>query len=380
MRDKVTIVLFTSIILIIMIVTMIMPKKEFSARENRYLESKPEIQPEAILDGEYQKNYESYINDQFVGRDIMMQLSSYTRMILGIKEINGVYLGRNGYLIEKHDKEEFEADNALKNGKYLAEFVKEYSEIAKCCIILVPTSSEILSDKLPSHAKPYSQQTYIDKVYQAVEDINQDMADRTIDASHALKEHSGEEIYYRTDHHYTQLGAYYVYRSWAEGIGLNVRKLSDYKVSEVTGNFYGTLDSKTHLAKKGDTICIYESKEDIELTIKCNEGEETNDSLYDYNALKKRDKYSVFLGGNNPILQITTDADSNRRILVVKDSFAHSFIPFMVNDFSQIDVVDIRYYNKSIKELIASGNYTDILVLYNAPGFALDANIHKLLE
>ena len=110
-----------------------------------------------------------------------------------------------------------------------------------------------------------------------------------------------------------------------------------------------------------------------------NGSEEVDYSIYDYSALDTKDKYAVFFGGNQALVKISTRAKADRRFLVIQDSYAHCFLPFLFEDASEIDVVDLRYYNQKLSDLIAEGNYTDVLFLYNVAGFAEDTSLAKLL-
>lgn len=374
MKDRLIIILFLGFIFISMAVTMVMPQRDFSARENRYLNKRPEITVEKVINGEFEEEYKDYINDQFPLRDEFLQLSSEVRYLIGIRDINGVYIGKDGYLLEKHDKSEFESDTAGQNIMYLSEFAKMLDERAmNYHVIMIPTSSEILTGKLPAFIKPYRQKEFIDDVSRSVGE------EHTINALSILSGHADEYIYYKTDHHYTTLGAYYVYEEWAEKAGIKINDRKDFEVEKITEEFFGTLDAKTHLAQSGDTIFLYTLKDQTEYEICFDESYSASD-MYNMEALKNRDKYSVFLDGNHEILEIQTQCDTDRKILVIKDSFAHSFIPFMINGFSRIDVIDLRYYNKSVKELIDRNGYTDVLVLYSVVNFATDSNIFKIVR
>lgn len=192
-----------------------------------------------------------------------------------------------------------------------------------------------------------------------------------------LKAHKDEYLYYKTDHHWTTLGAYYAFTEYADKTGINIEK---YTTKLVTDKFYGTMSSKANLEIEADKVYIYEPDKEEEVSVRYNNSTELKDSLYEMSALDKKDKYSIFLGGNNPLVQITTNAENDRKVLVIKDSFAHCFIPFMISGFSKIDVVDLRYYNESIRKMIEEGGYTDILVLYNVGNFVEDKNIYKLVN
>ncbi len=102
-------------------------------------------------------------------------------------------------------------------------------------------------------------------------------------------------------------------------------------------------------------------------------------SLYDKNYLKNKDKYSYFLSGNNPLTVIEGTAENGRNILVVKDSYANCFVPFITQHFQRIYVVDLRYYKESLLNLTKEKDMTDILFLYNVIQFSNDRNLVYLL-
>ena len=197
------------------------------------------------------------------------------------------------------------------------------------------------------------------------------------DAEAVLREHIDEELYYRTDHHWKTLAAYYVYAAWAKEKGLSPLALADYEIETVTDEFQGTIEAKVGGDVGCDSIQIFRPKEEKPYSLLYNR-EETETDLYDWDALKTKDKYALFFGGNQPVVEGTIENGSNRRLLVIKDSYAHCFLPFTFHDFSEVDFVDLRYFNESFREYRKDKEYTDILFLYNASGFAEDASLVKL--
>lgn len=185
-----------------------------------------------------------------------------------------------------------------------------------------------------------------------------------------------EYIYYRTDHHWTSRGAYYAYEKWAEVMGFNPFPMEKFDIVLASDQFYGTIHSKLNYKIKPDNIYLYKLKEDMNYSLTYNLDVQS-DSLYDLEKLKAKDKYSVYMGGNNAIVEVKTDNKNARKLLVIKDSFAHSFVPFAVNHYETTYMVDLRYYNGSISDLIEDNGITDILVLYNVIGFVKDNNISK---
>ena len=206
-----------------------------------------------------------------------------------------------------------------------------------------------------------------------------------IDLGENLKKHADEYIYFRTDHHWTTLGAYYGYEAIAAGLGLEVQPLEKLKAETVSNDFLGTYDSKVNTGITGgvdaDSITIYSSAEiDKAVMIWDNDKDKTFDSIYKMDALKGKDKYTVFFGGNHSVTDIKTENKTGKTLLIIKDSFAHNLAPFLIKDYDRIIMLDLRYFNKSLKKYLTENEITDLLVLYSTPDFAEDANIGRLLR
>lgn len=370
-RSKVTVSIFLLILSGMSVFGFETGDERYSEKENRYLAIKPELDSGNLLNGKYQEDYEMYLADKTIFRNKWIELKTYIKLASLKKDVNGVYFGKDNYLIERQDTDKFETENADKNCKYLEEFVNNYKINTDISIMLVPNTSEILKKKLPKYAYNFNETRYINDIYKEIGE------DNTVDVNEILKAHKDEYLYYKTDHHWTTLGAYYAFTEYADKIGINIEK---YTTKLVTDKFYGTMSSKANLEIEADKVYIYEPDKEEEVSVRYNNSTELKDSLYEMSALDKKDKYSIFLGGNNPLVQITTNAENDRKVLVIKDSFAHCFIPFMISGFSKIDVVDLRYYNESIRKMIEEGGYTDILVLYNVGNFVEDKNIYKLVN
>lgn len=370
-RSKVTVSIFLLILSGMSVFGFETGDERYSEKENRYLAIKPDLDSGNLLNGKYQEDYEMYLADKTIFRNKWIELKTYIKLASLKKDVNGVYFGKDNYLIERQDTDKFETENADKNCKYLEEFVNNYKINTDINIMLVPNTSEILKKKLPKYAYDFNETRYINDIYKEIGE------DNTVDVNEILKAHKDEYLYYKTDHHWTTLGAYYAFTEYADKIGINIEK---YTTKLVTDKFYGTMSSKANLEIEADKVYIYEPDKEEEVSVRYNNSTELKDSLYEMSALDKKDKYSIFLGGNNPLVQITTNAENDRKVLVIKDSFAHCFIPFMISGFSKIDVVDLRYYNESIRKMIEEGGYTDILVLYNVGNFVEDKNIYKLVN
>ena len=355
---------------------------EFSETENRYLEQRPKLTIVKLFDGSFMKDYETFITDQFPERSFFMGLKTAVERLRGRTDDNGVYFGKDGYLFGKYDGAVFESETAENNISAVAEFVKLYADKfgkEHFKIALAPSSSEILKDKLPANAPVYNQTGFIDKIKKEV------VEDFVIDLGENLKKHADEYIYFRTDHHWTTLGAYYGYEAIASGFGLEVQSLEKLKADTVSNDFLGTYDSKVNTGLIGgvapDSITIYSSSEiDKAVMMWDNDKDKAFDNIYKMDALKGKDKYTVFFGGNHSVTDIKTENKTGKTLLIIKDSFAHSLAPFLIKDYDRIIMLDLRYFNKSLKKYLSENKITDLLVLYSTPDFAEDANIGRLLR
>ena len=355
---------------------------EFSETENRYLEQRPKVTTAKLLDGSFMKDYETFITDQFPKKSFFMGIKTALERFRGRTDDNGVYFGKEGYLFGKYDGALFESETAKNNITVIADFVKMYADKfgkEHFKIALAPSSSEILKDRLPANAPVYNQTAFIDEI------IKEAGEDFVIDLGKNLKEHINDYIYYRTDHHWTSLGAYYGYETIAKAMGLEVLPLKDFKADIVDRDFLGTYDSKVNTGITGgvipDSITIYSSEEiDKAGMMWDNDKDKTFNSIYHLDALKGKDKYTVFFGGNHSVTDIKTDNKTGKTLLIIKDSFAHSLAPFLIKDYDRIIMLDLRYFNKSLKKYLDENEITDLLVLYSTPDFAEDANIGRLLR
>lgn len=355
--------------------SLLKPDTEFSENENRSLAQKPALHWDSLLDGTFSQEYETYLTDQFLLRDEWIGLKTQAERLTFRQEINDIYFAADDYLIEKHTGV-FETDQAEANRTFLASFFEKLSasyDSSHLTAMVVPNAVDILRDKLPPFASPYDEETYLDQVESTLPE------GVWFDASGVLRQHKEEEIYYRTDHHWKTLGAFYTFRQWAQEKGLGTVSQADYTVETVTDSFEGTIASKVGTKVEPDTIEVYRPREETPYLLTYNQSDDVRSSVYQEQFLDTKDKYAVYYGGNYGLVEASMQSETGRRLLVIKDSYAHCFVPFTMNFFDEVDMLDLRYFNQSLQEYIEEGDYTDILFLYNASGFAEDTSLAKLL-
>lgn len=201
-----------------------------------------------------------------------------------------------------------------------------------------------------------------------------------IDLRNTLKKHKDEYLYYKTDHHWTSLASYYAYQDIAKAFNLETTKQSDYTIYPVTTNFEGTLANKTGSVNIKDEIDIYVPKDKCDYVITDESTNKKSRTIYHSDALGTKDQYTVFMGGNKALFHINVDNNSKRHLLLIKDSYANSLIPFLIPQYASITVVDARYYFEDYTRLIKDDLITDVLFMNNANTFVQDTSLADMLE
>jgi len=341
-------------------------QRTYSPVEKRELQTRPEISITKVLDGRFQKKYESYLRDQFPGRDHWVSFQTDMELFMGKNEIHNVYIGKNHYLLEHYTEKEFNPQQISKNLQALEKFVGKTKQNADVHVMMVPTKSWVLREKLPAFAPHYKEQKFYDALQQKLE-----KEDVLISVEPVLDAHKEEEIYYRTDHHWTTLGAWYAYEQYTKAVSGDLQRAQRKKKFRcISKDFYGTTYAKINYARQADKIEIYEPED--KLRVVYNMGEKKTKTLYDVSFLKTADQYSVFTGGNQAVLEITGGIKNGKTLLLIKDSFANSILPFLAEDYEKLVVVDLRQLNVSGDRLLEMFSPTDILILYNSAQFAQD--------
>ncbi len=353
-----------AIILVFTVVDFFNAPRKFSDTENRILAAKPEFSREELFYGEYTSDYEEYVTDQFVSRDKWIGIKTETDIALQKKEINGVYLGEDGYLIEMHDPADYPAELETEKLASLKKLVERWD--AK--VMLVPTADNILKDKMPSHGIYYEEAAFLERVKDEVGE------ESYIDVYSALQEHAKEEIYYKTDHHWTSLGAYYGFQAWADAVNRFSYPYSVAGMQAVSENFEGTLHSRINIEVEQDVIHYFPETELRPVQVIYDLQKKT-DSLYEKSHLDTKNQYGFFLDDNHAFIEIDTGYKNGRTLFVIKDSYANCMIPLLTAHYEKIYVMDLRYFNGKLFDFMEQyepESGMDVLVLYNCIHFLED--------
>lgn len=376
LRTWAVLTVFPAALLWISVADMMRPAKLYSSYENRKLQQKPELSVQAVRTGSYMKEYEEYVSDQILGRNSYIAIKSATDKALGKKEINGVYLATDGILIEKHT-EEFSTQNIEKTLEGLQKLERLLQGKSRSFqVLLAPTADNVYSEKLPAYAEVFPEEALWRQFRDAC-------GKNTVfpDVFSPLRSHAEEYIYYGTDHHWTTLGSYYAYQTWAAEN--NVTAVS-YNTDKVSETFHGTLHSKINLPGLPFDIIeayAYEGMREVYYDL----SETPEYSLYAEKYLSGKNQYGYFLDDNHMLIEIrntsykkeSTDRERKNKgtsLFIIKDSFANCMVPYLSEHYETIYILDLRYYKGKLTQLIDRyvTKDTDVLILYNMSHFVTE--------
>ncbi len=414
-QPHITIALFLAVLFGLGGAFLLLPDRGFSAHENRYLAQAPKVTAETILSGDMTRDAENYINDQFPLRDRWIVCQAALARAAGRWDNNGVYFGKDHTLIETfwtYDKERF-----LKNTAAVQKYAQEATAAGgEVYFVPVPNASEVNRHLLLPFAPDQSQAALIKAAEETVTTHSALLSAQsdsqtavTVNTLAALNDQalSGRQLYYRTDHHMTTEGTFIVYQQLLQAMGLTPYSEDDFERTAVTDRFRGTLYNKSGAWwTPVDTIDRWDLKDagsnadsesgnpagdssnptGLSATVTILPSGKQYDTMYNEEALSGSDPYAYFLYGNQPLVVIKTgaaagddaknggrsDSSSPRKLLLIKDSYAHELVPFLACHFDEIHMIDLRYYHDSIKAYREANGIGTTVILYNVKNFCED--------
>ena len=345
----------------------LLPARDYSATEKRYLANPPTVTWESLLSGDVSRDVEDYLTDHFPGRNLFVGVHAYWNLFTGRNAVGSVYHCGDGYLIRA--PEQGSLDTLDKNVTRFAAFAQGTGLPAS--LIVVPSAGSILEDLLPANHDAYPDDEAMEHVYNlagdlAVLDLREEFA----------QEKTATQLYYKTDHHLTSAGCYTVYNAYCRSLGLAPLPKAAYTILRSTG-FKGTgWSSSGYWLTKADDLELWQSGDDLTVTIvEAGQEDVVSDSPFFLDNLSADDQYTVFLDGNHTLVRIDNPGTSTgERLLVLRDSFGHCIAPFLASNYSQIILVDLRYYRASVSQLIQDYGITRLLFLYGMDSLLTDTN------
>lgn len=361
--------LFCAFIVVFLTAGAIAPDRTFSDLENRALQQVPAATVETLSTGKFMTEFEKYCNDQFFARDTWVGLKANAELAVGKRENNKVYVCKDDTLITRFDAPDQKRVDT--NTDYINQLVANAG--VPVYLSLIPGQATIWADRLPGGAPNADQKAIIDGIYAATDAI-------TYDTYQGLWDHRAEEIYYRTDHHWTSLGAYYGYTALMSALGMDSVPLDDDSKTVVSDHFYGTTFSSSGVRHvKPDSIWTYVPDPGVEVTSWFT-GKPEAGALYHPEKLDIKDKYTYFMGGNQSLAVIKNPNVQGPKIAIIRDSYTDSLVPFLTAHFSEIHLIDLRYNKNSVPQYIADNDIDMALVLYSVPNYVSDTNFFVLRQ
>lgn len=341
--------------------------RAYSENENRYLAKRPQLSWEAVAEGDFQEDITEYMSDQVPLRDTWTAMQSKVQQWLGKKEIAEVYLGKDDYYFEKITDAHLTRSRFVANLQAVSVLTEQLAG-SNVYFMPAPAAAAIMPERLPRYAPYYAEDVRFEQAKAYLAEFGCTMID--LRGSFTMLSDQGEQLYYRTDHHWNTNGALHAYEAFAAQAGFSSIPKAQWNIQTVSETFRGTLDSKV-LDADGpfDTVEVLFDLPEVTVTVDGRPG-----MVMDYAKLYDKDQYRVFFGGNYGRVEITTQADAGKSLLLFKDSYANCFVPFLLTHYDKIIMIDLRYDDGSWTELLPTAP-EDVLILYEMSNFCQDGNL-----
>ena len=318
----------------------------------------------SLKSGEFMKDFEQYVIDQFPLRDGWIQLKAWCERLVGKQENNGVYLGTD-------DGQTLFAQYTKPSAEDLAKRVGYVNQLGANVEVpvyfaLIPDKSYVWADRLPDRAPLVDDGSTIQE---SMDLTGEDVTD--IDLRDAF---SGDNVFYRTDHHWSLFGAFQGYGALTQAMGVET-VTPEGEPTRVSDSFYGTTYSSSGAGwVKPDEIYTWVSEEGITVTA-YPKGQPEPGVLYDKSYLEKKDKYSMFLGGNKPLAVLENPQAQGGKLLVIRDSYSDALAPFLAQSWQEVHLFDVRYNLNSVQQYVEENHIDQVLVLFSASNFSTESNL-----
>ena len=371
--SKITALLTIVFIAIFSVCTFFNKKKEYSVDENRPLAAAPTVKAGELYDGRTAEKLDRCMTDHFAGRSSWLVGSTLIQKELSESIVNGVYVSEERLI----NAEQSSDAEPVASADIFENFAENYDGMVYFAAI--PTSAGVYGDVLPSHITGPSESQQISELYEALYgDI------RKIDAYNILKMLKDNYIYYRSDTKWTSYGAYCVYKTVIQKLGIIPTAYDKFSIEHVTDNFRGDLYNRTmSKAPRADIMDVFEYREGAEVTsciVVRRDGINAEGKIFDKSRLETGDMYSMYLGEPVPVMRITTSANTDKKLLVIKDSFADCFVPFLLQHYSEITVLDPSVMSGGMSAYVDPNEYEQTLFLFGIDSLGDRKMLSKIIE
>ena len=381
MYKKITIGAFALCLALFFVLAFLMPTDEqASVNENRPLAELPTLTWDSLLSGQFAADFEVYLSDNVGFRSVFTSLGSRIEKLRGIAtrakdQVINLSNGSTLALVDGKIMEVFHESPAVRDS-YVAAINGVRGvlpEDTSMYLLLIPTQIEFDTSSYASLAD--SQKDTIDAVYGALEGVT------GVNVYDRLSEHADEYIYFRTDHHWTQRGAYYGYAALMEATGEEALPLSEMKHESVSG-FLGYLYNQANVPEYSEfaddiEYFTFGKNYDVWASIMENgEPVEYGAKVYYTSEYGGVANYGIFMGGDHSFSRVTTDVNNGKTALVIKDSYANALLPFLTAHYETVLVIDPRDYYGTVADVVSEYDVDDVIVV----NYALSTTFSSIVD
>ena len=325
---------------VMVLLYIFLPKSDFSTLEKRELSQFPE------LDQNFGAKMETYLSDHLPGRSFFLGVDAYWNLVTGRRV--EIYAARGGRLVEAPA----EMGRGLKNIDYVNQFQEKTG--LPVDLLLVPSAGFLMEASIYPPHRPYRDGEILAEILK-----------KSRVSAVSVDYKNPEALFYRTDHHWTSLGAFTACNAYLAQLGKPELEREDFEI-QVVPDFYGSTYCRSCLwLTAGEALEIWRSPAKIQV--------EGASGLFDMEKAAGADKYAIFLGGNQPLVRLKNPAQQGK-ILVLRDSFGSCFAPFLAQRFGEVVLLDLRYDKESVARLCTEENFDRVLVLYGLNTFLTDGS------
>ena len=367
----ITVIAFCLFIGIMSLLYFLLPKSEFSETEKRYLASAPKLSMGSLASGEFGADVDTYMADHIPGRDFFVGLNAYVDLYTGRQVSKDIYVAQDNRLVEAPVV--WNEEQAQKNVASVNTFASQLGQQVN--FMIVPSAGWAVQDDIKGLSDPYYDADYISALY-AMADENV----KTVDVVSVFeKVQDKASLYFKTDHHWTSLGAYTAYAELMEQMGREYPAMDAFTVTTVE-DFKGSTYSRAALwLTPGESLEMWSCSENLQVTN--GESKDIHAGVFYEERLQEADKYTVYLDGNHSIVRIENPDNAGKgKILVIRDSYSNCLGTFLAESYETVVLVDLRYYKESVQTLCKQEIFEHILVCYSLSNFMTDNNLIWLKE
>ena len=368
LTDKIKIALFAGIVAIFFVIGLLFfLRPSVSDTEKRELTKFPAFTVESFASGEWTSQVSLWFSDTFPVRELMINANFALQNLYGIRDeqISEEAYVKNDTAYQYYGFDKTESDRYV---KFINQFKASVGNNATVYDLVAPLHYQIAPNKdelMSMNPNADNGKDQIKYMYSNLSGI------KTVDAFSQIEAHNNEYLYYRTDHHWTARGAYYAYVAFCQTKGITPTPLSDYERLQFNG-FLGTLyadnGKPADMAANPDYVEAFVPNGTNTIVVTEKSGNSTT-----YQIVNKQTdtwyptagtKYNCFIAGDNPISKIhNTQISDGSSIVVIKESYGNAFIPFLVDSYEYIYIIDYRYWSGDLADFVITNEIKDVLFL-----------------